>query len=60
MGDIWEIQQEMRGGMGEMWARYGRLGCGLPRVALSDRAEDDGECGVHALVVELQLEYRER
>ena len=46
--------------MGEVCGIYGRLGCGLPRVALSDRAEDDGECGVHALVVELQLEYRER
>ena len=27
----------------------------MPRVALTDRAEDDREGGVHALVVELGL-----
>ena len=54
------MQKKMRGDVGGIWGRYGRLGGGLPRVALTDRAEDDGEGGVHALVVELQLEYRER
>eukprot|EP00964_Phaeocystis_antarctica_P126530 scaffold90212_cov43-Phaeocystis_antarctica.AAC.2 len=41
-------------------AHHRRLGRGPPRVALPHRAEHDGEGRVHRLIVELQLEQRER